>query len=47
MRCIRSGTAGTVWSIEGNVSKTVKVMTRDPANPTINGYGKLDLARFQ
>lgn len=42
-----AGTTGTVWSIEGNVNDTVMVMARDPANTTINGYGKLDLAMFQ
>jgi hypothetical protein len=42
-----TGTVGTVWSIEGNVSDTVKVMHRAADNSVINGFGKLDLSMFQ
>src|SRR6185436_8451011 len=36
-----TGTVGTVWSIEGNVSDTVKVMHRAGDSTIINGFGKL------
>src|SRR5262249_25158702 len=42
-----NGGVGTVWSIEGNVSDNVKVMTRAANNAFINGFGKLDLSMFQ
>lgn len=42
-----SGTIGTVWSIEGNVNDTVKVMHRAADDTLINGFGKLDLSMFQ
>lgn len=42
-----TGTVGTVWSIEGNVNDTVKVMHRAADDPIINGFGKLDLSMFQ
>jgi hypothetical protein len=41
-----AGTAGTVWSIEGNVGDRVKIMHRTAADPIINGFGKLTLAMF-
>lgn len=41
-----SGTVGTVWSIEGNVSDTVKIMHRASDSTTINGFGKLTAAMF-
>jgi hypothetical protein len=37
---------GTVWSIEGNVSDTVKVMHRAGDSTTINGFGKLTATMF-
>ena len=42
-----NGGVGTVWSIEGNVSDNVKVMSRAANNSIINGFGKLDLSMFQ
>ncbi|HZJ65476.1 MAG TPA: hypothetical protein VFD36_18325, partial [Kofleriaceae bacterium] len=41
-----TGTTGTVWSIEGNVSDTVKVMHRAGDSTTINGFGKLTATMF-
>jgi hypothetical protein len=39
-----SGTIGTVWSVEGNVSHHNSIMHRASDNPVINGYGKLTLS---
>jgi hypothetical protein len=41
-----SGTVGTVWSIEGNVSDTVRIMHRPADSTVINGFGKLTAAMF-
>jgi hypothetical protein len=41
-----AGTVGTVWSIEGNVSDTVKIMHRASDSTTINGFGKLTATMF-
>jgi len=41
-----AGTVGTVWSIEGNVSDSVKIMHRAADSTTINGFGKLTATMF-
>ncbi len=41
-----AGTIGTVWSIEGNVTNRVKIVSRPSDSTFINGYGKLTEAMF-
>jgi hypothetical protein len=41
-----TGTIGTVWSIEGNVSNRAQIMHRASDNTVINGFGKLTTAMF-